>query len=129
MIAFLCTTLVGAEEETASQLDLQLAERGQNLYQSVAYGPAEAPRYFFLLKHVFPAGASERTAGELMIPSLESSDQRYRLYGTLGQTTTGRSEDTANFRVMTGFFANSRKSSFRTVGVRERRRPIVVPRR
>ncbi len=114
-------------EETESALDLQLGQRGETLYQTPVIGGPQGSG-FFLLKHVFPAGASTAIDSNVASSSFVSPDRRYRLYGTMGQPVTGTSEDTANFRMTSGFFASSRKSSFRIQSVTERKRPIVTPR-
>ena len=112
-------------------LDLELPEKGTSLFQTA---PDSNGKQYFLLKQIFPSGTSTVITENLHSPSILSTrdgtqqDNRYKLFATLGQVIAGSSEDTANFRLKSGFFTSSRKSVYRIKGIRTRRKPISIQR-
>ena len=128
----LCTLNFCEENEDFSDfLDLELREKGTSLFQTA---PDSTGKQFFLLKQIFPSGTSTVITNNLHSPSILSTrdgtqqDNKYKLFATLGQVIAGSSEDTANFRLKSGFFTSSRKSVYRIRGIRTRRQPISIQR-
>ena len=128
----LCTLTFCEENEDFSDfLDLELHEKGTSLFQTA---PDSTGKQFFLLKQIFPSGTSTVITNNLHSPSILSTrdgtqqDNKYKLFATLGQVIAGSSEDTANFRLKSGFFTSSRKSVYRIRGIRTRRQPISIQR-
>lgn len=128
----LCTLNFCEENEDFSDfLDLELHEKGTSLFQTA---PDSTGKQFFLLKQIFPSGTSTVITNNLHSPSILSTrdgtqqDNKYKLFATLGQVIAGSSEDTANFRLKSGFFTSSRKSVYRIRGIRTRRQPISIQR-
>jgi hypothetical protein len=116
----------------ASWFDMNLDEKGGHLYQT----QPQENESFYLLKYTFPSATSTKIdpgTGKIS-PSLSSTNGispngKYKLFATVGQITTGSSEDTANFRLKMGFFTSSRKSRFIRKGVRSKRKTSVVRRK
>jgi hypothetical protein len=113
-----------------SYFDLQLKETGPSLHQTNFPGDtgAEERPTFYLLRYSFPAAATTETKAGVSTSSLISADGRYRLYGTMGQISTGLSEDSRNFRLGLGFHASGRRSVYRIRRITEQRRPMAVRR-
>ncbi|MCJ8344190.1 hypothetical protein MJH12_01525 [bacterium] len=116
-----------SDEEVLDTLDLDLLNKGADLFQSKALANQKS---FFLLKQIFPSSASGNSSNGdgIVYPSLISDNNRFRLYGTFGQVVTGSSEDSANFRMKAGFFTSNRKSVFKIRGIRLKRNPINIRR-
>lgn len=132
ILIFVSFSLADEEEDFSRFLDLELQEKGSQLYQTI---PDSNGKQYFLLKQIFPAGTSTNYDEDLDVysPSLSSTldgvnkDGKYRLFASLGNVIVGPSEDTSNFRLRAGFFTSARKSLYRIRGIRTRRTPISTP--